>query len=154
MALLTQAELVSEIAEPNGAGLIWSYQALPHDRLPSLTSTLFGAFQVIDSHFSDHSSTSESDGTLSEESYVDFGFGSDQSSFAGVHRFALSRGDNSIGKAEQNPGAAKDVVRITHSGLACNPSQNKPIKPRIFFTLHMFYAMLLFREGVAQILNH
>lgn len=114
---------------------------------------LFGAFQVIDFRIRGQSNASDTDPVPSDESYVDFGFGSDQSRFAGVHRFSLSRSDSEAEKTKQSTGAAPTVVRITHSGLACNPSHNKLITPLFVFTFHKFYAMLLYREGVAQVLG-
>lgn len=84
--------------------------------------------------------------TLTQSSYVDLAFGSDNSSFAGVHRFMVHRENKSSPDDD-------DVIRITFASMACNPIQNKPIFPAILHTFHKLYAQLLFREGVAQVLS-
>jgi len=114
-----------------------------------LYSTLFGAFQLIDLHINDSNEGGES--SLLKESYVDFGFGSDTSSFAGVHRFAVHRSRPTGDRSDLHSPIAN--VKITYSSFTCNPSKNIPIKPFFLSTLHMIYAMLLFREGIAQILS-
>lgn len=131
------------IPKPEEQNRIWSTQSLLEDRLPPLTSTLFGAFQVIDKRISS-----------SAESCVDIGFGSDESSFAGVHRFSVQRflSDEKSSSSAAAAAAAREV-KITHSSFACNPIKNKPRKLQFLFTFHKLYAMLLFREGVAQILD-
>lgn len=138
------------IPKAAGDADIWSTKALTEARLPSLHSTLFGAFQLIDRHLGPSSHLSKL--SCSEESYIDFGFGSDKKSFSGVHRFSVRREAVPDSKTGQRSDSG-NAVRITHSSLACNPSQNKPFKPGVFFTLHKFYAILLFREGVAQVLH-
>lgn len=45
------------------------------------------------------------------------------------------------------------MIRIEFASMACNPIQNKPISPAISYPFHKFYAQLLFREGVGQILE-
>jgi hypothetical protein len=112
--------------------------------LPTLHTTLFGAFQVVDRFMEDaHARRAD---TFGQPSYLDLAFGSDNSSFAGVHRFTVHR--------EKESGHDDgDVIRITFASMVCNPIQNKPRFPAILHTFHKFYAKLLFREGVAQVLS-
>ena len=120
------------------------------DRLPPLHSTLFQGFQVVDLQLHEGSDPSGSRNTT--QSYIDFGSGSDKSNFTAVHRFSINRSIGNVDQDDKATSTPTDWIQITHSCLACNPSQNKAIKPDILFPLHKFYAMLLFREGVAQVL--
>ncbi|KAF5231330.1 hypothetical protein FAUST_9300 [Fusarium austroamericanum] len=105
-------------------------------------SILFGVFQVLDSHVTDLENTKNS--TKQTESYVDFGFGSDSTRFAGVHRFTVVRQ-----QAESN--SKEQQVQIHFQHMTCNPIVNKPLGPRWMLGFHEMYADYLFRDGVAEI---
>jgi hypothetical protein len=86
------------------------------------------------------------------QSYVDFVFGSDVGFIAGVHRFSVSQ----IGSNEESEERTADSTancRIEFAHLGCNPKEDKPLKPDVLQTLHLWYAMLLFREGVAEVMK-
>lgn len=102
---------------------IWSVQEL--NVLPKVNSLLFGGFLVSDVCLED------------DYSYIDIIFGSNRASsgFAGVHRVSISGS------------------RLEYAYLSCNPSVNKALKPDFLQVLHKVYAMLLFREGVAKVLE-
>lgn len=117
---------------------------LETNALPALNTTLFGAFQVIDRSIK-AALTKQAHNPV-QSSYVDFAFGSEKSSFAGVHRFMVHRGDGS----DPDDGS---ILRIEFASMACNPIENKPIAPAFLYTFHKFYAQLLFREGVRQVLE-
>lgn len=138
---------------------IWSATQLSRESVPQKYSLLFGAFQVVDSSFPPASSPTGS--TVSDEarlqkkeptpdpntSYIDFAFGSDDGYLAGVHRFIISR--------ERKDGRDKEMglvtVEFAHTGH--KPRTKEPLGSGLLQDLHMFYAMVLFREGVAEILK-
>jgi hypothetical protein len=62
--------------------------------------------------------------------------------FAGVHRFVVVRT-----KEEKS----EETVQIHYESMACNPAQNKPLRPRILLKFHEFYADLLFRDAISEI---
>jgi hypothetical protein len=117
--------------------------------LPPLQALLFGVFRVVDFHIEPQANQETSRQTYS---YIDFAFGSDDGYIAGVHRFSVSRNDLSKEETEQDADStASATIEFAHAG--CNPRDNKPLKPEILQSLHMLYAMLLFREGVAEVLK-
>lgn len=145
--LTSSAGLADEEKKTN---FIWSYKSLSKSQLPPLHSVLFGTFQVIDEDISSHP-------IPGKESYVDIGFGSDRSSFSGFHRISVSRvhqseamprGDRADDTTAQNPSG---LVKITFSCLACNPTRDKPSGSHLLQSFHEIYAMLLFRESVANV---
>jgi hypothetical protein len=146
----SDAAFLSGIPKSEDVDAIWSHRDLSDKQLPPLHSTLFGAFQVLEFYDSDQATSLDS--APPGDSYVDFGFGSDGSIFSGFQRYSLSRSARVHEKVDADD-ADNSVVRITFSCVACNPMQDKPIKPDFLFVLHKFYAMLLFREGVGQILH-
>ena len=84
------------------------------------------------------------------QSYVDFAFGSENGPIAGVHRFSVIRDGIVDGDGE---GIESENVTIEFAHVGCNPKENKPLKPDVLQTLHLWYAMLLFREGVAEVMK-
>ena len=92
-------------------------------------------------------------GSPSGESYIDIIFGSNQtgSGFAGIHRFSVIHlKPQSIPDLSDN---GEKVVRLHYGHLSCNPSVDKPLKPDFLQVLHKIYAMLLFREGAAGVVE-
>ncbi|KAM5354046.1 hypothetical protein ACJ41O_000696 [Fusarium nematophilum] len=115
---------------------IWSLSDLHDTQLPPLHSVIFGTFQTLDTHIAALPCSAES----RSQSYIDFGFGSDEAGFAGVHRFAVVRsGDDG------------QTVQIHCQSMSCNPRVDRPLRPRWMFAFHKAYADLLFREGVSEI---
>ncbi|KAF2029129.1 hypothetical protein EK21DRAFT_68361, partial [Setomelanomma holmii] len=115
---------------------IWSNAKLSNSHVPPLYSVLFGAFRVVDlmvAHPKDE-----------EDSYIGFAFGSDNWPLAGAHRFCISRRDE-VG------GENVVTIKFVHSG--CDPRENKPLSPAFLQTLHLWYAMVLFREGIAEVMK-
>lgn len=122
---------------------IWSRAELPEERLPPMHSILFGVFQVVDVQLR-HTDKGATAGH--NESYVDFGWGSDQANFDGVHRFSVIRPIN-------DPLSNRKIVQIHLQCLACNPQVDRPMGPGFLVPFHNKYSELLFREGVAEILK-
>lgn len=125
---------------------IWSPVDLRADILPPVHSLLFGAFRIVDAKISIIT------GALSQipkrqSSFVDVAFGADDGFIAGVHRFSVAESkDVTISEG-------KRVVTITFAHISCNPREDAPLGPEFLQTLHLWYAMLLFREGVTTILS-
>ncbi|PKS05138.1 hypothetical protein jhhlp_008505 [Lomentospora prolificans] len=124
---------------------LWLAKELPDTQLLPLHTALFGVFQVVDRKLNDEI---PEDNGRSSQSYVDFGFGSDQGGFSGVHRFSIVR--------PKDGGALDDgrrTIQIHQQSTYCNPISTKPLKPDAMYTFHMMYAQLLFREGVSEIVR-
>ncbi|KAJ9624616.1 hypothetical protein H2204_010798 [Knufia peltigerae] len=139
----------SAIQDDPQHGQIWSCNDLSQSKLPSLHSTLFGAFRVVDYHIPTTTNTAQDPGLSDETGYVDFAFGSDTSYFSGFHRFSIHRDRLSDSTAH----SSSETVTITNSCVACNPSSNTLVGLDRFRAFHEFYAMLLFREGVARVMS-
>lgn len=116
---------------------LWQSVDLPEDRLPSLHSETYSAFQVIDIQL-DNRFLKEHSG----ESHIDFGFGSDTTKFAGCHRFRVTR----------NPGD-ENVATISFDSAVGNPLTRTRTLPWGLGVFHLVYSDLLFREGVSEILR-
>jgi hypothetical protein len=107
---------------------------------------LFGTFQVGGIRIEPPIGTQAQPRETESESSIDFVYGSDASQFAGVHRFGIRR-------LADEGGSSNSKIRVSLACLTCNPTQNKPLAPEILFTFHQIYAMLLFRESVAELLQ-
>jgi hypothetical protein len=79
-------------------------------------------------------------------SYIDIGFGDNLKGFAGFHRFEVTR---TTDEGDTGGGGAT----ICYSAIACNPSVNKSPGPAFTYVFHSFYALTLFREGIAGVLQ-
>ncbi|KAF5678354.1 hypothetical protein FHETE_1328 [Fusarium heterosporum] len=119
--------------------VLWSLNDIPESRLLPVNSVLFGVFQVLDSKIADNNIKHVPKET---ESYVDFAFGSDETVFAGVHRFSVVRSQ----KENQ-----EETVQIHFQHITCNPTVNKPLGPQWMLGFHELYADYLFRDGVGEI---
>lgn len=113
--------------------------------LPALKTRLFGAFQVVDKSM--QPPNTQQTQQCAQPSHIDFAFGSDSSTFAGVHRFMVYRDH------EPDPGDGTVIIRIAFASMACNPVQDIAISPGFLYTFHRLYAHLLFREAIAQVLE-
>lgn len=109
----------------------------------------FGAFQVVDKKVRERSLSSSLESVNGRQSYIDFAYGSNESSFAGVHRFSLQREESEGGSEESE----SERLRVTMSCLVCNPLEDRKPAPGWAWTFHRAYAMLLFREGVAEVVK-
>ncbi|KAH7021330.1 uncharacterized protein B0I36DRAFT_388060 [Microdochium trichocladiopsis] len=200
----------SKVPTSSAALEIWSKHDLSLTHLPPVSSILFGAFQVLDAYIADEHHQSQRAGISdmvttrreqadtagstnnrgekeertqqpgAAESYVDIGFGSDGSWFAGTHRFTVSRysggaastsGDarasggrpadgarkgDEIDDHDHDEAEAHDVLKISFHGMTCNPRVDRPENALewFMFRFHRVYADLLFRESVAVVLRH
>lgn len=109
---------------------IWDYTKIPSSKLLPLGSRLFGSFKLIDKHIS------KAPGL--DPSYVDYGFGSDQSRFAGCHRVQVTRSPQ---------------TEISLQQFICNPTKNTPSVRGYLEKFHFVYAKLLFADGVRSVLT-
>lgn len=89
-------------------------------------------------------------GCSDEGSYIDFAFGSDVNTFASVYRFRVKRtgGHDSL-YSEDN----RAVVTVEVASLSCNPLHDRPLVPQFLHTVQRTYLKLLFRDGMAEIIN-
>ena len=124
---------------------VWSNTQLSAQKLPHPHSLLFGSFRVVDCQ-AGSSTTQLQSGAYS---YIDFAFGSDDGFIAGVHRFSVASANDELQIKDDRDSTKTVTIEFAHSG--CNPKENKPLKPDFLQTLHLWYAMLLFREGVAEV---
>lgn len=116
---------------------LWSSSEVPHNHLCDVGTRLFGVFQLLDKHISESSS--------SGLSYLDYGFGSDNYSFAGCHRFSVTR----------HPAASEEQsrIRISLEGFTCNPRENKSPASDVVKWFHALYARALFANAVQAIME-
>ena len=77
------------------------------------------------------------------QSYVEIGFGDNRKTFAGLHRFEVSRADD----------GEDDYLTIWYSSISCNPSVNETVLPHWVWKFHKWYAMVLFRDGIREVLK-
>jgi hypothetical protein len=127
---------------------VWSPAELSSSEVPPLHTLLFGTFRVVDSRIQPRVSLQTS---TQADSYIDFAFGSDDGFIAGVHRFSISRNSDSKEEIEDDGTTTSVTIEFSHKG--CNPKEDKPMGPDFMQTLHLMYAMLLFREGVAEVIK-
>lgn len=113
--------------------IIWNYSEIPPAAFMPVGDILFGSFKLMDAHL-----TSPSD---PYPSYLDFGFGSDLSPFAGCHRFSLHRSRNPEEQIE---------IRLEH--FRCNPRTNVDSCAECITWFHYWYARLLFTDGIRSCL--
>lgn len=123
---------VNNITGLNSTLSIWKLSELSDTTLPSISTSIFGAFQIADINLSNDTKDQ------AHQSSIDIVFGSPSSTFAGSHRLSIHR----------DP-AAPEAVTLSLSCVAGNPTQNKPMKDGVLLTFHRTYAMMLFRDAVA-----
>ncbi|QRD02603.1 hypothetical protein JI435_113590 [Parastagonospora nodorum SN15] len=127
---------------------IWSKAQLSTHKLPPLHALIFGVWRLVESQVE---AGPPSQPHLGPSSHVDFVFGWNDGFIAGIHRFSVIRADNEA-KPDTNHDSTTNVT-IEYAHTSCNPKENKPLKPDALMTLHMWYALLLFREGVGEVLK-
>jgi hypothetical protein len=128
--------------------MISSPSRLSRTSLPPAHTVLFGGnFLVLDLSLKPSAARAVNDTqTQVTHSYIDIGFGDDLGGFAGFHRFEVTR--ESDGADSEDRGTT-----ICYSSIACNPSVNKSPAPAFTYTFHKFYALTLFRDGIAGVLQ-
>ena len=121
---------VLDFEDAPAAMAIWNYTKIPSTKLLPLGSRFFGSFKLIDMHISKASGM--------EPSYVDYGFGSDRSRFAGCHRVQVTRSPQ---------------PEISLQQFICNPTKDTPSVAGYLEKFHFIYAKLLFADGVRSVLT-
>lgn len=127
------------IVSPNQTR-IWQPSQISSEKLPELNSLYFNSFQIVDQH---------TESTKGSESYVDIAFGKYKTSFVGAHRFSVQRQRDGLSANKDGD----EEVRVTMSCVTCNAIEDKRVGPTWSSKLHRAYAMMLFREGVAEVLR-
>lgn len=120
---------------------IWNKSDIPSFSLLPKGTSLYGSFTITDKYIA-------SAPTEEDASYVDYSFGSDQYSFAGCHRFQITRLPTSSSGEKEEP---KVQVELLH--FRCNPQENKPSVAEYIETFHYVYAKTLFANGIHSIMN-
>ncbi|KAI9901979.1 hypothetical protein N3K66_003796 [Trichothecium roseum] len=148
-------QTVSGTTAPNN---IWKSSDIPRLELCSPGTTLFGIFQLIEKRIFD-TRLSSSDATTTTTSYVDYAFGSDQYSFAGCHRFSITRPfppspTTRVEPTQTQPTPPQQIrTRISLEGFTCNPQREKQSMPAIGTWFHSRYAKALFANGIQAVLD-
>jgi len=110
-------------------------------KLPGKGTVLFGGnFYVLDVHLKQTSQENDS--------FVDVAFGDNRKGFCGLHRFQVTRDISEDWKEWEGVGA----VNIEYSSISCNPSENKTVFSNWVCLFHKWYAMVLFRDGIREVL--
>jgi len=138
---------------------VWSTSEISQDKLAKTGTIYFGAFQVAYRSVrkpqpAEHQrNKDEGDATQGNsvstlsESYVDLIFGSDEGILRGVHRFSVLRDSSKAA----NGRTQEVVIRFSHTN--CSPKEIKTLGLAAIEKFHLLYAMLLFRDGVAEVLK-
>jgi hypothetical protein len=84
--------------------------------------------------------------TQTKSSYVDFAFGSSQTSFAGCHRFRLTR-------LSEDSAPGSSYLEIDLEAFRCNPTGSLSVFDGLLSWVHTIYARLLFADGIQSIIR-
>ncbi|KNG84306.1 hypothetical protein ANOM_007261 [Aspergillus nomiae NRRL 13137] len=114
----------SNFQDDPAAMAIWNHTKIPSTNLLPLGSRFFGSFKLIDMHISKASGM--------EPSYVDYGFGSDRSRFAGCHRVQVTRSPQ---------------PEISLQQFICNPTKDTPATQPPYHNLTETIDPYLFLSG-------
>ncbi|EED12352.1 hypothetical protein TSTA_004030 [Talaromyces stipitatus ATCC 10500] len=123
---------------PSDAVTIWNKSDIPTTHLLPNGSNLFGSFTMLDKYIATNPSEQDA-------SYVDYGFGSDESIFAGCHRFQITRLPTQSG--------AESQVQMELLHFRCNPQKNKPSIAEYIERFHYVYAKALFANGIQYVIT-
>lgn len=138
---------------------IWSQAQLSREKLPGLHSLLFGGFRVVDCSIRESETPLQSSPwNQNSGSYIDFVLGSDSGSIRGVHRFSVFRSGIEKSNDEATCDIEKDhekkvSLTIEFSTLTCLPGMHGFIGLNAVYWFHLQYAMMLFRDGVKEIIT-
>ncbi|PYH40170.1 uncharacterized protein BP01DRAFT_351909 [Aspergillus saccharolyticus JOP 1030-1] len=136
--------------DAQAARTLWRQVDVSDSYLHPIGTCLFGTFMVLDKHIGPQSELIEND---QRTSWVDYGFGSDKSSFAGCHRFQITTTRAHQGEGKCKIGSSTETrVQIELLGFHCNPQTNQPGAPEILKLFHWGYAKMLFANGVQSVL--
>lgn len=114
----------------------WSISSMPRNSVPSLHSSIFGIFRVVDVCIDDPSNNGGGHG------FVDLAFGSDESSFAGCHRLTVRKHTSENGSPQATFGL---------SCVTCNPLANVTLNEGYLKAFHTIYAKLLFSAALSRV---
>ncbi|KAK9241727.1 hypothetical protein V1506DRAFT_549854 [Lipomyces tetrasporus] len=117
---------------------------IPGTRLLPVGSSFFSSFLLVDKHVAEPSDANSS--------HVDHGFGSDESMFAGCHRFRVTRLPSVAETTGQGEGRDSQI-RIDLEHFRCNPQKNVPSWAEHIETFHYIYAKSLFAKGIQALLS-
>lgn len=124
------------------------------------TQPAAAAAATAEIHPPSSSQTEEISRAEDEGSWIDIGYGDDAGTFAGVHRFEILRSACGGGGSRREGGGGEGdeeeedgEITIRYSSLACNPTIDRLDIPKIVFDFHKYYALSLFRDGVAEVLK-
>ncbi|KIH92418.1 hypothetical protein SPBR_03214 [Sporothrix brasiliensis 5110] len=121
--------------------------AIPSRQLLPVGSLFFNSFLLVDKHIAALDATpSKPVETVDVNSYVDYGFGSDTSRFAGCHRFRVTR-------LPPTPETSDAQIRIDLEHFRCNPRENVPSLAEPIQWFHFLYAKALFANGIQALLK-
>ncbi|KAH8811079.1 hypothetical protein F5884DRAFT_830978 [Xylogone sp. PMI_703] len=120
------------------ATTIWSASDIPRDHLLPVGSQFFGCFKLLDKYISPTSDPSTS--------YVDYGFGSDEFTFAGCHRFQVA--------PTISPDSSEPRIRVSIESFICNPQKDELSLPQYMKRFHSIYEKLLFVDAVQSVFVH
>lgn len=140
---------------------IWAQTELSRNTVPKLHSLIFGGFRVVDcsiQHTHNHSPPQSSTSAKQQScSSIDFVYGSDSGRIRGVHRFSVLR--SSVEKEDHEAASSikgyqekPESITIEFESLACLPGLNGSRFRNAVYWFHLQYAMLLFREGVREVI--
>lgn len=141
---------------PSGGAEVWSAAEIREIQEWNVGMKVAGAFQIAstgvasDDEWSEDRSILarpvEEGGTSPQESHVDFVYGWDGGILRGVHRFSVLRHG-----PEDGEGRKSQLCELRFASVACNPTANQPLNA-LLGKLHRVYALLLFRNAVAEVL--
>ncbi|PYH76292.1 hypothetical protein BO82DRAFT_387398 [Aspergillus uvarum CBS 121591] len=135
--------------ETHTAPTLWRQAHVSDSQLHPVGTCFFGTFIILDKHIATESEVTT---TGPRASWVDYGFGSDESSFAGCHRFQITRIEGK-GRSKGNTDlTAENKVQIELQSFQCNPQKNVPFGSEILKQFHYQYARLLFANGIQSVL--
>ena len=110
-----------------------------------------GTFEVVHVKVAEEVGVGGEDG-MERESYVDFVFGSDTGFLRGMHRFSVLWRWEAADGVTDGEGGGQETCELRFSCLTCDPMREQPSMSKWLQRFHLVYAMLLFREGVAEVL--
>ncbi|PYI32749.1 hypothetical protein BP00DRAFT_494390 [Aspergillus indologenus CBS 114.80] len=135
--------------ETHTAPTLWRQAHVSDSQLHPVGTCFFGTFMILDKHIAAESEVTEAG---QHASWVDYGFGSDESSFAGCHRFQITRIEGR-GKTKDNTDlTAENKAQVELQSFQCNPQKNVPFGSEVLKQFHYQYARLLFANGIQSVL--